>query len=101
MRQEFLQQLIDYLNGRYTIQEFEAWMLSNLGVILNSGDGELIDMANDIDADFMEFSEGIINEKVLKERLMGYLVREEAEKREGVGESLTTNGTIYFKWGAE
>ena len=101
MRQEILQQISDCINGKSTIREFEAWMLSNLGVILNSEDGELIAMANDIDADFMEFSEGIINEKVLKERLMGYLVREEAEKREGVGESLTTNGTIYFKWGAE
>jgi len=86
MRQEFLQQLIDYVNGRHTIREFEAWLLSNLGVILNSEDNQLIKTTNDIDADFMEFSEGIIDEETLRKRLLGYF---------------TEGETLHLVWGAE
>ena len=86
MRQEILQQISDCINGKSTIQEFEAWMLSNLGVILNSGDGELIDMANDIDADFIGLSEGTIDEETLRKRLLGYF---------------TEGETLHLVWGAE
>ena len=72
-----LHQLVNYveyyLNERCTLRDLEAWLLSNLQGILDSGNTISIEQANHIDADLVELGEGLIDEATLRERLETYL----------------------------
>jgi len=46
--------------------------MSNLQRILDSGDQKAMEVANQIDADLIEFGEGLIDETVFRERLESY-----------------------------
>ena len=46
--------------------------MSNLQIVLNSGDDRAIELINKIDADFIEFSERIIDASTLNDRLGWY-----------------------------
>ena len=41
--------------------------------MLNSGDGAAVEVANQIDADLIEFGEGLIDETAIRERLESYI----------------------------
>lgn len=58
-----------YLTERCSLRDLEAWLLSNLQGILDSGDKTAIEVANQVDADLIEFGEGLIDEATLRERL--------------------------------
>jgi len=73
MDRELLDHIRDYLNDRCTLQDLEAWVLSNLQKILDSGDKATIDMANEIDADLVELGEGLVDELTLQKHLQRFI----------------------------
>lgn len=74
MLQQLLKNIWRYLSAQCTLQDLEAWVLSNLQRILDTGDKAAIRMANQIDADLVELGEGLIDESTFLERLQS-LVR--------------------------
>jgi len=62
-----------YLNGHETQGSLETWLVSNLQSILDSDDQQVIEAANQIDADLVELGEGIIDEVVFIENLESLL----------------------------
>jgi hypothetical protein len=81
MRQLIAQRLKSYLARECSVRELEAWLLVNLQTILDSKDRAAIDLANKVDADLMELSEGLLNEKEVRARARRYLREAEAELR--------------------
>ena len=73
MRQELHQQIQAFLNGHETLISFESWLMANLQAILDSGDQELIGLANEMDADIVELREGIIDESAFSDHLESLL----------------------------
>ncbi|MBI4285923.1 MAG: hypothetical protein HY670_08530 [Chloroflexi bacterium] len=72
MRGQLLNAIDNYLLGYSTRQQLEDWLIANLQSILNSGDQIAIEIANNIDADFVEFDEGLLDELTLRDRLQKY-----------------------------
>ena len=70
---QLLSYLYRYLGGHCTLQDVEGRLLSNLQEILDSGDEKAIEVANQIDADFVELGENLIDEATLRERLESYV----------------------------
>jgi len=75
MFDELLKSIYQYLNGIWTLQLLQEWLLSNLQDILNSGDNYATDIANEIDADLIQISEGLIDEADIQDRLASYAMR--------------------------
>lgn len=73
MFSQLLNRIDSYLVLRSTVRDLETWLLSNLQQILNSGDKELIELANKVDADFMELGEGLVDEATLRNRFDSYI----------------------------
>lgn len=65
--------IVSYLVACYSLQDLETRLLSTLQEILNSGDMIAIQIANNIDADFVELGEGLIDEATFRGRLENYL----------------------------
>jgi hypothetical protein len=62
-----------YLLAHCTRRDLETWLLSNLQIILDSGEKAAIDLANKVDADLVEFGEGLMDELTLREHLQSYI----------------------------
>jgi hypothetical protein len=73
MLQQLLNHVERYLNDHCTVQDLEAWVLSNLQGILDSGDEAAIEVANQVDADLVELGEGLIDEATLREHLQSFI----------------------------
>ena len=65
MRSHFRAVLIDFQRNAISIQDFQKWLLENLQTFLDSGDSALIEAANILDADLVEFGEHIIDRNEL------------------------------------
>lgn len=74
MMTEFLNRIDSYLLGEGTLRYLEEWLLSNLQNIIDSADQKAIDLANWIDADLIELSEGLIDEATIREYLQRYVM---------------------------
>ena len=74
---ELLARIERYLNNKLTLKNLENWLLYNLQAILDSNDQLAIRVANEVDADFVQLSEGIIGESIIKMRLESYLAGRE------------------------
>ncbi|MBI1893238.1 MAG: hypothetical protein HYS14_03890 [Candidatus Rokubacteria bacterium] len=72
MLTELLRELHRYLFAHISLEDFETWILSSLQKVLDSQDALALDLANEIDADLIEFNEGLIDQLVLRRRLEGY-----------------------------
>lgn len=72
LRSHFLASLEQYLGHQASLQEVGEWLLAHLQEILDSGDRDTIRLANQVDADLVEFNEGLIDESILRERLERY-----------------------------
>ena len=81
MHQLIEHRLKAYLARECSVPELEAWLLVNLQTILDSKDRTAIDLANKVDADLMELSEGLLDEKGFRVRARRYLREAEAELR--------------------
>lgn len=73
MLRQVLNYVYKYLNSQWTLKDVQTWLLSNLQQILESGDEAAIEVANQIDADFVELSEGLIGEMEVRGRLENYV----------------------------
>lgn len=73
MLRQVLNYVNDYLNSYCTLRDLQTWLLSNLQRILDSGDEAAIEVANQIDADLVEFGEGLIDETAVRERIESYV----------------------------
>lgn len=73
MLHQVLNYVYKYLNGQWTLKDIQTWLLSNLQRILESGDEAAIEVANQIDADLIELSEGLIGEMEVRARLENYV----------------------------
>lgn len=73
MLNQLLDAIENYLNKQSTLKELETWLISHLQEILDSKDERAINKANQIDADIIEFGEGLIEENILNERFKSYL----------------------------
>ena len=62
-----------YLNQQGSLRDVEEWLLAHLQDILDSGNQQAIELANQVDADLVEFSEELIDEAMFQERLTRYL----------------------------
>lgn len=70
---DLLNRADNYLTQRSSLKDLERWLLSNLQRVLDSGDKKAIEVANQIDADLVEFGEQLIDEATLRQRLEGYI----------------------------
>ena len=74
--EKLLDSIQGYLNGDFSLQSLESWLLAYLQRILDSGDKKAIALANEIDADLVELGEGLIDEIVLREHLQSCISAE-------------------------
>ena len=77
MLQAMVTQIDRCLVGSSSLQDLETWLVAHLQAILDSGDERATGIANRIDADLIEFGEGLIDEAAFRSRLDGY--RRESE----------------------
>lgn len=77
MLNELLNKIDYYLIEQSSLEELETWLLSNLQRILDSGNKDAVEVANDVDADLVEFHEKLIDEATLRERLDSYITHKE------------------------
>ncbi len=73
MLHQVLNYVNGYLNSHCTLRDLQTWLLSNLQQILDSGGEAAIEMADQIDADLVEFGEGLIDETAVRERIESYV----------------------------
>ncbi len=73
MLKQLLNQMDSYLLLYCTLQDLEAWLVSNLQQILDSGEKADVDLANKVDADLVELGEGIMDELAFRECLQTYI----------------------------
>jgi len=73
MLTQLLNYMDSYLLAHCTRRDLETWLLSNLQIILDSGEKAAIDLANKVDADLVEFGEGLMDELTLREHLQSYI----------------------------
>ena len=64
-----LTNILCYLDGHCSLHKLEVWLLANLQSILDSGDNASIEIANYLDADLIQYGEGLIEEGSVVERL--------------------------------
>lgn len=70
MLKELLDNIRLYLDGSRSLYGLEEWLISNLQRILDSGNSESIDIANDIDGCLVEIAEGTLDERALRDNLL-------------------------------
>lgn len=70
MLKELLDNIRLYLDGSRSLYGLEEWLVSNLQRILDSGNRESIDIANDIDGCLVEIAEGTLDERALRDNLL-------------------------------
>lgn len=58
--------------GLISLKELEDWLVEHLQEMLDSGEQAAIEMANQIDADFAEYSQGILDEQTIYDMLRSY-----------------------------
>lgn len=73
MLAQLLRYVDSYLVLHSTLQDLEAWLISNLQQILDSGEEAAIDLANEVDADLVELGEGLMDELTFREHLQSYI----------------------------
>lgn len=69
MLQQLLTQVRSYLDSALALEDLETWLIQNLQAIIDSGDRVALWVANQIDADLVEFGEGLFGEDILRRRL--------------------------------
>jgi hypothetical protein len=73
MLSELLRQINSYLVTDSTLTELEDWLINHLQSILDSGDQNAMEIANQLDADLVELSEDLIDISTFNNRLQRYI----------------------------
>ena len=69
VEQHLFQKVIEYVDGTIDLQELEAWLLPNLGTILDAGDDDSIALAKLIEGGAIELQAGISSAETLFQEL--------------------------------
>ena len=69
VEQHLFQKTVEYVDGTVDLQELEAWLLPNLGTILDAGGEASIALAKLIEGGAIEFQVGISSEETLVQEL--------------------------------
>lgn len=72
LKSKLMNHLENYLNDKLSGDELESWLVCNLQDILDSGDINLIRISDDIDADFIELGEELIDDTTFRKNMQGY-----------------------------
>lgn len=100
MLQELIKAVDEYLVGGRTLRDIEAWLAAGTRAIRASGDQRAADFANELDADLVDFGEGLINETEIRERWEGYVRRLTTVALEGAtppAQDLTSTESITVR----
>ncbi len=89
MKNELHQKIESCLNGSITVDDLEVWLVSNMQNILDTGNDEIIEMADQIDADMIVLGEGIIGLDELYDHLRRLL-----SQLETISVDITTPGVV-------
>lgn len=76
MYEQILEQLKQFQARELSDQQLEAWILSHLQQILHSGDERGIDLANELDALFIQTGENLLSHEMLTNVINSVFVRE-------------------------
>ena len=71
---KLLNRIDSYLLGKISLHHLEEWLINNLQNIIDSADKNAIDLANRVDADLVELTEGLIDESTIREYLQRYVM---------------------------
>jgi len=86
------QAIAHYVTGQISANDLEEWLVGNLQEILSSGDEAAIQLANRIDALYIEKGEGLIDEKGLRDAIASLSF--ENPKRRAFNASGSSNAVI-------
>jgi len=99
MLTQLLNYMDSYLLAHCTRRDLETWLLSNLQIILDSGEKAAIDLANKVDADLVEFGEGLMDELTLREHLQSYIRSGDTLLVQSQPDYTSSEHTLYqFEW---
>ena len=70
MRGEFVGSLNRFVSGSASVVDFQEWLLANLQSIMESGDSDLMEAADELDADLVQLGEALLDEATLFTRAM-------------------------------
>lgn len=105
MLQRLLTELNRYVNGLITWQDLEAWLVSHLQAILDSGDSRAVEIANEVDGRLVELGENLTTEEELRlgvEALVRIgetiVVPAAVAQGETVNEATVESETITRRW---
>lgn len=88
--QALVEKLIDVCDERISAKEAESWLLGRLQAILESADSNAIALANEVDALFVEQSEGLLDSAALRHVINRIVARERSTIRVVVGAPVRT-----------
>ena len=83
--QSILEKLSEVQNGQISRESLEAWLMSQLQPILDSGDPEAIYLANELDSHFVELGEGLLSSQRFDAELETIIRRESTTVRFSFG----------------
>jgi hypothetical protein len=89
----FLNVLIQYVGGARSTSELEEWLVGNLQSFLDSTDEGAIELVNQVDALFVEMSEGLISEDQLRNSILTILALNESPL---ASDSSASTNTVFF-----
>jgi len=78
MYHKIIEELKKYSSGAASEKDLERWMISSYQQVLDSGEEPAVMLANEIDALFVEQSEGLVSEAEVHYILAEILRREES-----------------------
>lgn len=73
MIDEIVKTVDEYLIGYRTLREIEAWLAARTRLIHQSGDQRAIELANHLEADLVDLSEELLDEKAIRDQWDAYL----------------------------
>lgn len=85
--------LVQYLGGSRSTSELEEWLVGNLQGFLDSADKSAIELANQVDALFVELDEGLISEDQLRDSISTILALNDSPL--GTDSSAATNAVFF------
>ena len=83
---DLLHELKRYVLSQSSASALESWILSHYQQTIDSGDERVIDLANELNALFVEYGEDVITEQDLNCELEMILHREESSQTFTMGE---------------
>ena len=102
LHDQILEQLKQFEYGLVDEKKLEEWVLSHLQQILDSGENRAIELANDLDALFIQEGEGIISSAEIRQNIAMLFAREMTTVWREFGDFLTrtiSEPTTHKQWG--